>query len=90
MPSTGSSTSFATLKKRGFGQILDTENKHLTHSKELIAALRRSGLGEATAGAVSHCPQGDHDWPQRVKVRPGALFFGWGDRLQWRAGRLGP
>jgi hypothetical protein len=29
------------LKKRGFGQILDSEEKHLTHSKELIAALRR-------------------------------------------------
>ena len=28
------------LKKRGFGRILDTEEKHLTHSKELIAALR--------------------------------------------------
>jgi hypothetical protein len=28
------------LKKRGFSQILDTEDKHLTHSKDLIAALR--------------------------------------------------
>jgi patatin-related protein len=28
------------LKKRGFSQILDTEDKHLTHSRDLIAALR--------------------------------------------------
>src|SRR5229473_1459334 len=33
------------LKKRGFGQILDREEKYLTHSKALIAALRRS-IGE--------------------------------------------
>jgi patatin-related protein len=29
------------LKKRGFGRILDAEEKHLTHSQDLIAALRR-------------------------------------------------
>jgi hypothetical protein len=34
-------TDILALKKRGFGQILDTEEKHLTHSTELIAALRR-------------------------------------------------
>ena len=31
----------AALKQRGFGLILDAEEKHLAHSKELIAALRR-------------------------------------------------
>ena len=30
-----------TLKKRGFTQILDAEERHLAHSAELIAALRR-------------------------------------------------
>jgi patatin-related protein len=30
------------LKKRGFGRILDAEEKHLTHSGELIAGLRRA------------------------------------------------
>jgi hypothetical protein len=29
------------LKKRGFGRILDVEEKHLAHSGELIAGLRR-------------------------------------------------
>ena len=29
------------LKKRGFARILDAEEKHLTHSHDLIAALRR-------------------------------------------------
>jgi hypothetical protein len=29
------------LKKRGFNRILDAEEQHLTHSRELIAALRR-------------------------------------------------
>jgi patatin-related protein len=29
------------LKKRGFDRILDAEEKHLTHSQDLIAALRR-------------------------------------------------
>jgi patatin-related protein len=29
------------LKKRGFGRILDVEEKYLTHSNELLAALRR-------------------------------------------------
>jgi hypothetical protein len=33
------------LKKRGFGAILAAEEPRLTHSKELIAALRRS-IGE--------------------------------------------
>ena len=35
------------LKKRGFGRILEVEEKHLTHSQELIAALRRcvGGIG---------------------------------------------
>jgi hypothetical protein len=35
------------LKKRGFAKILDVEEKHLTHSKDLIAALRRcvEGIG---------------------------------------------
>jgi Protein of unknown function (DUF3376) len=33
------------LKKRGFGQILEREEPHLIHSKELIAALRRC-IGE--------------------------------------------
>jgi patatin-related protein len=33
------------LKKRGFGRILDAEEKHLTHSGELIAGLRRA-IGE--------------------------------------------
>jgi patatin-related protein len=35
------------LKKRGFGRILDAEEKHLTHSHDLIAALRRcvNGIG---------------------------------------------
>jgi patatin-related protein len=36
------------LKKRGFGQILDLEEKNLTHSKTLIGALRRS-IGEIGA-----------------------------------------
>ena len=38
----------AALKKRGFIRILDAEEKHLTHSAELIAGLRRSigGGGE--------------------------------------------
>jgi hypothetical protein len=30
------------LKKRGFRRILDAEEKHLTHSQQLIAGLRRS------------------------------------------------
>jgi hypothetical protein len=30
------------LKKRGFARVLDVEERHLTHSKELIAALRRT------------------------------------------------
>jgi len=30
------------LKKRGFTRILDAEEKHLTHSAELVAALRKS------------------------------------------------
>ena len=30
------------LKKRGFGRILDAEEKHLAHSGELIASLRQS------------------------------------------------
>ena len=29
------------LKKRGFNRILDVEENHLTHSQDLIAALRR-------------------------------------------------
>ena len=33
------------LKKRGFARILDVEEKHLTHSGELIASLRRC-IGE--------------------------------------------
>jgi patatin-related protein len=33
------------LKKRGFGLILDAEEKHLTHSRELIVSLRRC-IGE--------------------------------------------
>jgi hypothetical protein len=33
------------LKKRGFSLILDVEEKYLTDSRELIAALRRS-IGE--------------------------------------------
>ena len=33
------------LKKRGFGRILDIEEKHLTHSQDLIAGLRRA-IGE--------------------------------------------
>jgi hypothetical protein len=36
------------LKKRGFGQILDREEKNLTQSKALIEALRRS-IGEIGA-----------------------------------------
>jgi hypothetical protein len=36
------------LKKRGFGQILDLEEKNLTRSKALIGALRRS-IGEIGA-----------------------------------------
>ena len=31
----------AALKKRGFSRVLDAEEPHLTHSRELIAALRR-------------------------------------------------
>ncbi len=30
------------LKKRGFARVLDVEERHLTHSKQLIAALRRT------------------------------------------------
>jgi hypothetical protein len=30
----------AALKKRGFSRILDSEEAHLVHSKDLIAALR--------------------------------------------------
>ena len=37
------------VKKRGFQRILDAEEKHLTHSAELIAALRR-GVGAIAAG----------------------------------------
>jgi hypothetical protein len=33
------------LKRRGFIRILDVEEKHLTHSKDLIAALRRCVAG---------------------------------------------
>jgi hypothetical protein len=29
------------LKKRGFARILDVEERHLTHSKQLIASLRQ-------------------------------------------------
>jgi hypothetical protein len=38
------------LKKRGFGRILDAEEKHLTQSAELIAGLRRS-IGEMGGSA---------------------------------------
>ena len=30
------------LKKRGFGRILDGEEKHLSHSRDLVAGLRRT------------------------------------------------
>jgi hypothetical protein len=40
-PSTGQIDVLA-LKKRGFRRILDAEEKHLTHSQQLIAGLRRS------------------------------------------------
>ncbi len=29
------------LKRRGLGRILDVEERHLTHSKQLIASLRQ-------------------------------------------------
>jgi patatin-related protein len=40
------------LKKRGFARILDAEAKHLTHSSELIAGLRRAigEIGGSTSG----------------------------------------
>jgi hypothetical protein len=38
------------LKKRGFARILDVEEKHLTHSGELIARLRRA-IGEIGCSA---------------------------------------
>jgi patatin-related protein len=43
------------LKKRGFARILDSEELHLTQSKELIAALRRSigAMAEATKPIAS-------------------------------------
>ena len=37
----GSRIDILALKKRGFGRILDAEEKHLIHSGELIAGLRR-------------------------------------------------
>jgi patatin-related protein len=44
--------SIVALKKRGFMQILDAEEKHLPNSAALIAALRRciAGLGASTSG----------------------------------------
>ena len=47
------------LKKRGFGRILDVEEKNLTHSKALIAALRQRieadrGVGCASARRLDH------------------------------------
>jgi patatin-related protein len=43
------------LKKRGFARILDAEEKHLIHSRELIAALRRSvgALGTEASGVAA-------------------------------------
>ena len=41
----GGQIDVSALKKRGFGRILDAEEKHLAHSGELIASLRRS-IGE--------------------------------------------
>ena len=41
------------LKRRGFGRILDVEERHLTHSKQLIASLRQrlDELGGCVRGA---------------------------------------
>jgi patatin-related protein len=41
LDSTGGRIDVAALKQRAFTRILDAEEKHLTHSGELIAALRR-------------------------------------------------
>jgi patatin-related protein len=41
LDSLGQPVDVLALKKRGFGRILDVEEKNLTHSKALIAALRR-------------------------------------------------
>jgi patatin-related protein len=46
------------LKKRGFRQVLDAEARHLTHSTELIAALRKSvaALGTEVAKETAKSP----------------------------------
>jgi patatin-related protein len=46
---TGTRIDVLALKKRAFARILDVEEKHLTHSGELVAALRRcvGGMGES-------------------------------------------
>jgi patatin-related protein len=41
LESTGDQSYVLALKKRGFGRILDAEEKHLTNSSKLIAGLRR-------------------------------------------------
>ena len=48
----GERNSIVALKKRGFMQILDAEEKHLPNSAVLIAALRRciAGLDASTSG----------------------------------------
>lgn len=50
--SSGERTAILALKKRGFMQILDAEEKHLPNSAALIAALRRciAGLGASNSG----------------------------------------
>ena len=52
LDSNGERNAILALKKRGFMQILDAEEKHLPNSAELIAALRRSiaGLGVSASG----------------------------------------
>jgi hypothetical protein len=47
----GGNIDILALKKRGFTRILEEEEKHLTHSSELIAALRRC-IGEIGASRV--------------------------------------
>jgi patatin-related protein len=50
---TNSPLDLAALRQRGFMQILDAEEKFLTHSSDLIAALRKAVAGIKHRGATS-------------------------------------
>jgi hypothetical protein len=53
----GERNAILALKKRGFMQILDAEEKHLPNSAALITALRRSiaGLGASASKSEYQC-----------------------------------